>query len=171
MKSFLQYLQEEKQIGILYHYTSIPKLISIIKSNSLKSGKYETYLPLQNKYVNSISLTRDKNFHRLWRLGIITECRFIVDGNKLSRKYRIRPYHYFKNYHYNETHKDEQEEIVLTQEITNLSDYVIKLQILRLPDFDEIEENGGWVEPFDNIEDVKNFINSYSPFDVEWLIN
>lgn len=113
----LRNLIEGKQVGILYHYTSIPRLLSILKDNKLKitsSGR---------PYV---SFTRDKNFHKSSRFGLggNMDVRLVVDGNKLSQKYKITPYQYhFQDYDFKQ---DEAEEIV-DKNIENIKSYLIQI--------------------------------------------
>ena len=81
-------LLESKQVGILYHYTSLSNLISIINDNCLKSSHSETFMP------NSISFTRNKNYTDFNSkfTGISNNlCRLVIDGNKLSNNYKIIP--------------------------------------------------------------------------------
>lgn len=79
-------INESKSVGILYHYTSLENAIKIIKENQLKSN-------ISDQGIQSISFTRNKNFHKNKNFnGISNECRFVIDGNKLSNKYKISPY-------------------------------------------------------------------------------
>ena len=77
-------IQESKQVGILYHYTLYDYLDYILQQNELKSSKDVT-----SHYV--ISFTRDKNFHKTRRKIMGTECRIVIDGDKLSNEYSIKP--------------------------------------------------------------------------------
>jgi len=79
-------LFEAKQVGVIYHYTTIDNLFSIMKRNYLSSGKFED--------DNSISFTRDKLFANTPRTNIGTDVRLVIDGNKLSSKYKIEPYQF-----------------------------------------------------------------------------
>jgi len=119
MKSFKQYFLEAKQVGILYHYTTIDGAIGIRKTNKLsENGNY-------------VSFTRDKHFHKIGRLEGIEgmDCRFIIDGDKLSYHYRVQPFNYFKhkNYRYLPD-RDEQEERIKGS-VLRFHQYIIKLQI------------------------------------------
>jgi hypothetical protein len=130
MISFKTFYTEAKQVGILYHYTSIFRLPRILSMNQL--GEWNTY----------VSFTRDKNFHRHTREGIeVEECRFVIDGDKLSQHYRVLPYNYFGDkgpagigkYAEDRPHHrtwDEQEERVM-KNVTDLKNYIIKLQIFK----------------------------------------
>jgi hypothetical protein len=119
-------LAEEKQVGILYHYTYIENLVAITDTQTLRPMDYD-----------GISFTRNKHLHRTADGSIGEEARFVIDGNKLSRKYKVRPFNYFndnripgendsKYFHNPDT--DEAEELV-KEPIRELSRYVLKLEI------------------------------------------
>lgn len=84
--------QEEKQIGIIYHFTNFDNLYSILKSGKLKGNKdilerdkekYKTHNFGENKYSYSFTRKRD-----LTEFGTI---RITLNGSKLSQKYKIFP--------------------------------------------------------------------------------
>ena len=123
-------LVEAKQVGRLYHYTSVPSLLNILKQNSLRI----TGRPY-------ISFTRNKNFHKTTRFGLggNMDCRIIVDGDKLTDNYKIEPYQYhFKDYDdIPQSSKDESEEVV-HKSIGNLKKYIIGVEcFLSEGDFDD----------------------------------
>jgi hypothetical protein len=75
MIKLLDILKEAKQAGILYHYTENWLLEKIIESNTL---------------LAPISFTRSKDKKTVsW---IDAEVALVIDGDKLSTKYKIRPY-------------------------------------------------------------------------------
>ena len=80
-------LNEGKQVGPLYHFTRTGELINILKSNILKvSDQWATNDDLRP--FNSF--TRNKNG---WDVGgFPTDVRITIDGNKLSNKYKIKPF-------------------------------------------------------------------------------
>ena len=131
MISFKIFYTEAKQVGILYHYTGIFSLPRIIFENKLGT-----------EHVNYISFTRDKHFHKYDRHGIIAdECRIVIDGDKLSNNYKIKPYNYFGDqskegigpYLSRKPHHkifDEQEERV-NKSITDIKQYIIKIQLFK----------------------------------------
>jgi hypothetical protein len=83
LKKFNDFVNEGKQVGIVYHYTTILSLLKILDTDILGDqslGKYAT-----------VSLTRDKNFHERTKI-IPTECRIVIDGTGLSNRYKIEPY-------------------------------------------------------------------------------
>jgi hypothetical protein len=77
-------LSEAKQVGIIYHYTLFDYMQNIVHENLLRSENI-------NNKDKIISFTRDKNFNKKHRKVMGTECRLVIDGNKLSEKYRINP--------------------------------------------------------------------------------
>ena len=149
MKSFLEYYTEAKQVGVLYHYTKFERLFDIIKQNQLTGTDKVPY----------VSFTRDKNFHAKGqhgsRLGIVVnECRFVIDGDKLSHRYKLEPYDYFGGDEPGSnkvdtstgdvTHKgswDEQEERTL-KPINDIKNYIIKIKLLKRS-LDAYENNLG----------------------------
>jgi len=119
---FKNYLKEAKQIGILYHYTKISGLFSILKSNKLKVGLSPSYLT-RDKVSYVVSMTRDKNFHKINRdfIGGV-EVRLVLDGDRLSNKYKIKPYQAF-------LFKGESEEVIF-EDIDNISKYIKEIDII-----------------------------------------
>lgn len=77
-------LQEAKQVGKLYHTTSLSGIIGICNSNSIGSQRY-----------NGISFSRDK--YNWYENGPFT---IVIDGNKLSNNHKAYPFSfhsYFPN--------------------------------------------------------------------------
>ena len=166
MIKFLDILKEAKQVGTLYHYTPILSLLKILKSNTLGDeslGKYST-----------VSLTRDKNFHKRTKI-IPSESRIVIDGDKLSNNYKIKPYQW------NAAHfqgkpasksgeiEDQMEEEVQGA-IKNINQYIDRIDIFELEldplPFDEYftsEASGILGIPEDEIttQDIINFIKKY----------
>jgi hypothetical protein len=131
-------LLEAKQVGILYHYTSIANAINICSDDMLKPGEFD-----------GVSFTRNKDFHTTEREEIQTGVKFVIDGDKLSENYKIEPFNYFWNreqgskFYTHHDYMDEQEELVKSP-IRNLSRYVIKVYIDRHHAdcfFDDIDNN------------------------------
>jgi hypothetical protein len=130
MISFKTFYTEAKQVGILYHYTTLERLALILESNILR-GKPDAHHTI-SKYV---SFTRDKHFHRGARDSYIKkECRLVIDGDKLSHHYKTQPYNYYNPKDYvNKPHQgayDETEERI-TGIIKDIKKYVIKVQLFE----------------------------------------
>ena len=83
-------LQEAKQVGKLYHFTSFDNYREIKREDLLVTSWL-------NKFI---STTRDKNFgYRVksaaFKYTIQADVRITLDGDKLSQKYRIVPIGFF----------------------------------------------------------------------------
>ena len=128
MKSFRQFISEGKQVGIVYHYTTVDILSRILADDSLRGGG------------NGISVTRDQNFHKHYRIGMKgRQCRLELDGDEISNRYKVRPYNDFSEYHsdaepyrHKESH-DEQEELIKTSDLKNVSSYILGISFFRMP--------------------------------------
>jgi hypothetical protein len=90
-------INEAKQVGIIYHYTTFESGLKVLESNQLKS--FDAADSTNAKPVFAISFTRDKRFHNNHNVGFDVssfgqrpQVRFTVDGNKLSNRYKIQPY-------------------------------------------------------------------------------
>lgn len=113
----MKYIRERKQVGIIYHYTSLVSLLKILKTGTLKAGAEGT-----------ISTTRNKNGKDMIFGLESNQCCLVLDGNTLSDTYKIKPYRDIIN-----SYEDEQEERIFTSEIKNIDKYIIKI-ILFNPD-------------------------------------
>jgi hypothetical protein len=143
-------VDEAKQVGNLYHYTSAEGLKSILTSNSLKTSQ-ENYL---GKELQFVSFTRNKNFHNKGQnFNVKTDYRITLDGDKLSSKYKIKPFAYIPGWDYTDNWEydwledepesvrrdffnatgeyDEQEERISFKgsngSIPNIKDYILKV--------------------------------------------
>lgn len=123
-------LKEGKQVGTLYHYTDPFDIENIIKQNKLKASNNPP----------SISFTRVMNdYLEMWFGGGDNLFILVIDGDKLSQNYKIRPYrdwHPDMIDHETGQEIDEYEERV-DRDISNLDRYIIKVIIPN--SFPEIE--------------------------------
>ena len=81
-------INEEKQVGMLYHFTFPDKIIPILKSGFLKPSRFT------DEWGEGISTTRNKyiylkNTSIAGPLGLIF--RFEINGDKVSKNYKIKP--------------------------------------------------------------------------------
>lgn len=107
-------LFEAKNIGDLYHLVTLNSMKFIIENNKLKfhmhyepDEKYEYISLTRNKYMNNINFVKGFKLFRL-----------IIDGNKLSERYKIKPFSYSTE------EEPEYEERVITSEIKDIFKYV-----------------------------------------------
>ena len=101
------YIKEEKNIGLLYHFTSLINTFLIIQSNTLSS-----YREIHNddkfvlgkggkEYYYTYSFTRNKNLSKSihdHQIDTTLSCRITFDGNKLSHKFKLIPYNWMWEY-------------------------------------------------------------------------
>jgi hypothetical protein len=81
---FSQFINEKKQVGVIYHLMSIEKMEYVIKNNKLSS----------RNFFNGISTTRDKSMRSYVGSDGMVLFKFKLDGDKLSEKYKISPYRF-----------------------------------------------------------------------------
>lgn len=102
-------LKESKQVGTLYHITSIQGIDFIVNKNILKSNNF-----------NNISTTRNKLMFLYPGSPPDALFKIELNGNKLSEKYKIIP-----TVDSNMTWKyDEQEELIKANKIINIKSYI-----------------------------------------------
>jgi hypothetical protein len=110
MIKLINLLNEGKQVGILYHYTENWLLQQIIESNTL---------------LAPVSFTRSKDKETVFWIG--AECSLVIDGDKLSNNYKIKPY---QSYDEEGNYFDEMEERV-DKNIIDLNKYLIKVILFK----------------------------------------
>jgi hypothetical protein len=140
-------LNEGKQVGLLYHYTSTNGLKGILQSNRINASE-ENYLGNELYYI---SFTRDKNFHKKGsKFGVSTEYRITLDGDKLSNKYKIRPFAYIPGWDIKDSWEldwlDDEPESVRRDFFNATGDY------------DEQEERIFFKNENGGIDNIKNYI-------------
>ena len=154
-------LNEAKQVGILYHYTSLKAALKILEQNELKP--YKDVFGSGLEHMNYVSMTRDNHFHRLARMIQGIQCRFIIDGNKLSHNYKITPFNDFEqgsaygNSYGHRPYNDEQEERIKGS-IKAIKNYIIKIQIIKDEyKLTELQKHYIWkLEKFYPVEVIEN---------------
>lgn len=122
-------LKEAKQVGPLYHFTSFDSLKNILAKNTI-IGSYGNQ-DVKGRYV---STTRDKNFYKSEpNLGAEElEAALVFDGNKLSNKYKIRPYAY-EPYRDLDRSGAEAEELIMLpgRDLENVKSYLLGVILLE----------------------------------------
>jgi hypothetical protein len=123
----LKEITEAKQVGTIYHYTK--NLLKIIQTNTLKANPTPDIKDPRN-FINCVSFTRTP--HRTFWIAKDSKAVLVIDGDKLSNKYKISPYNdWIIN------HEDEMEERTCGRDITNIDQYIIK--VILYEDNDEIK--------------------------------
>lgn len=79
-------LNEGKQVGKLYHYTTLDNLSKIIKSNSLHPGH------TGHGEFNYVSTTRSKEKDQ-FGISETSDVVLVLDGDKISHNHKIIPHH------------------------------------------------------------------------------
>ena len=122
-------LKEAKQVGPLYHFTSFESLKNILTKNMI-IGSYGNQ-DIKGRYI---STTRDKNFYKSEpNLGAeVLQAALVLDGDKLSNKYKIRPYAY-EPYRELDRSGAESEELIMLpgRDLGNVKSYLLGVILLR----------------------------------------
>jgi hypothetical protein len=129
-------LDESKQVGIIYHYTTFEAGLKILQSNQLKSG--EAADSTKSNPVFAISFTRDKRFHDNHVVGFDEssfgnkpQLRFTIDGDKLSNRYSVQPYSQGGAFSKDRKGFEAEERVISDKIFTiSLSDYLISVDLL-----------------------------------------
>jgi len=108
--------EEGKQVGTLYHFTSISNLLMLLDANTLYSKR------------KNICFTRNQNFISDNREVSGTDCRLEIDGDSLSNSYKIEPYNDEK-FTENNPVKLEQEERINEEIISPIIPYIKEITI------------------------------------------
>ena len=140
-------LNEAKQVGILYHYTSKAGLKSILDSNELNITT-ESY---RDHTLYFISFTRNKNFHRkVNNWNVKTDYRITLDGDKLSNKYKIQPFAYVPGWDYTDNWEYDWLEDESESDRRSFFDATSQ--------YDEQEERISFKDPNGKIDNIKQYI-------------
>ena len=140
-------LNEGKQVGTLYHYTSAAGLKSILQSNRINTSE-EYYLGNDLYYI---SFTRNKNFYNKGsKFGVKTEYRIALDGDKLSNRYKITPFAYRPGWNYEDNWEYDW--------LENEPESVVRDFFNNTGDYDEQEERISFKDPEGGIDNIKNYI-------------
>ena len=125
----------------------IDALKSILETNRINVSE-EHYL---GKELYFISFTRNKNFHKKeMKWQVKTDYRITLDGDKLSDKYKIKPFAYTPGWNY----KDNWEYDWLENE----PESVVKDFFNQTGDYDEQEERIYFKNENGGIDNIKNYI-------------
>ena len=128
LSNLLKEIIEGKQVGTLYHFTSLKNLSSIIENNILIASNTTDFINKKLK-LQCISLTRTPNKTQ-FAISQDSEALIVLDGDKLSNNYKITPYHDPNQYYFSDEEYDEMEERIC-KDIINLNKYIIKIILFK----------------------------------------
>ena len=109
--------EEAKQVGELYHFTTIERFDQIILTKVLKPS-------YNHVYGSGISFTRNKNFQKDVYYFQDKVIRLTLDGDKLSNQYKIKPYQ-------DSNFQDEQEEFLITEKDVPIFKYIKDISVIK----------------------------------------
>jgi hypothetical protein len=129
-------LDESKQVGTIYHYTTFKAGLKILQSNQLKS--FESSDSTKTKPVFGISFTRDKRFHDNHNVGFdessfgnTPQLRFTINGDKLSNRFKVQPYSQGGVFDKGKKSFEAEERVISDKPFTiPVSDYLISVDVL-----------------------------------------
>jgi hypothetical protein len=163
-----------KQLGKLYHFTGLSEIDQILTSDKFKSSvaavdkddpDFKAFRidaeKLKNKnidFLHFFSTTRDKLLYIKDPKIKGSTIRIVLNGDKLSNKYRSLPYYYYHDEMVDEPNpkyeQDESEERIILgtkKDIPNAKDYIKEIHII----LDKLEGNQ------DYINKTKQLLNKY----------
>jgi len=149
-------INEAKQVGIIYHYTTFDSGLKILQSNQLKS--HDAADSTNAKPVFAISFTRDKRFHNNHVVGFeessfgnTPQLRFTIDGDNLSNRYSVQPYSQQGAFSKDEKGFEAEERVISDKIFTiTLSNYLISVDLLI--EYKKPSRNSDWMDE-DNYEE------------------
>ncbi len=147
-------INEGRNIGIIYHFTTLSDTINIVELDRLFSTQ-NNWSEGGSKYHGQISFTRDKNLYQEKPKGVSFGVRLVIDGNRLSNDFKIKPVKF-------STLWEESEEAVFTigswgrreklkkHQIFDLKKYIISIDLMPF----EIYKNRVKNYELDNLEKI-----------------
>lgn len=165
MKYLKPLILESKQVGIIYHFTGIWNLYEMLKFDDfrIKTG------------YNYISFTRNPIMFSPELLQSKLQTRIMIDGNKLSNKYKISP---FKDKMVDKEHGEWEERVKKENDLfkirsldnVNISDCILEIDIIDEPLFrgkeDKYYKNYAKYFTYDpynsSIDDTEKIITKHS---------
>jgi hypothetical protein len=166
--NILKEITEGKQIGEIYHFTSLDSTPDILESGKLEPS------PDRSEKLGFISFTRNRALSTLG--GFKSQVRITIDGDKLSNKYQILPYAQLKpeikrdekdwdTPYSRSTQNSESELIIPSKKYSgkiNITHYIKKLDIIIYDDMDTYHEDQmGEINKISNISKKLNIPVEY----------
>ena len=158
LTNILKEIVEGKQVGTIYHFTSLRGILGILTDGFIRSNS-----------ENQLSVTRDKNidinllYSDHYDKGEINT-RLDLDGDKISYRYKIRPFQNDVGFGYEDSppaylRKDEFEEQIITNG-KSLPIYPYLKNVVLPPE--ESDEDHGLLDKVVDILEEKNI-----PYEIE----
>ena len=125
MKYLVPLILESKNVGIIYHFTSIENLYFMLENNNFK---------LKSEY-NYVSFTRNSNLFSSELNPSKLQTRIMIDGNKLSNYYKITPY---KDFSIKKEHGEAEERFIFSEntlKYIDIKNFIIEIDIIDEPLF------------------------------------
>jgi hypothetical protein len=163
-------LFERRNIGTIYHFTSLVNTFHIVTNNEMESYR-EIDKEITKIYKKSpengttFSFTRDKNLVKKvgqGQIDTLLTCRLDFDGSKLSDKYVIRPYNWQGDWEKKQLqNKKDGKEYLPTTKLSSESEQALITNDNHLKDIDKYLEN--MIVP--SLEDFKEEFEFYADSD------
>ena len=148
-------LNEGKQVGELYHWTSFISTYMILEQNYIKSGKAlrDDVKTFKGDIISGgVSFTRDKFFHGWKNRHYPMESCIVIDGDKRSKKYKLFPYNdFFDGIQKPNKKEADEQETRTSKNIENIIKYIKRIELYY--------NDGGATE-----EEQLNYIKWFAPY-------
>jgi len=154
IKTREELINEGKQVGVLYHWTSFISTYMILEQNYLKCGKSvrDDVRTINREDFYGVSFTRDKTFHGWKNRHYPMEVCIIFDDDKLSNNYKLFPYNDFFDGKQKPNKKEaDEQETRTTKSIENVIKYIKRIELYH--------NDGGASE-----EEQLNYIKWFAPY-------
>jgi len=142
----LKEINEGRQVGEIYHFTSLDFIYDILKSGKLEPS------PNRLEKLGFVSFTRNRALSTMG--GFKSQVRIVIDGDKLSDKYQILPYAQLKP----ETKRDEEKWTTPYSRISQNSESELVIPSKKYGDKVNIIP---YIKKLDII--IYNYMDSYNP--------
>lgn len=122
MIKLLDLLNEAKQIGNLYHFTALKNIIPILESQVLIPNG-------EGQISTSRRPNMDVSGFMKMQMGKSNIARLMLDGDKISNKYKIRPFVYFDDDEYIDGEDLGEEQIIVNRKNFYFLNYLKRIDI------------------------------------------
>jgi hypothetical protein len=161
------FISERKQLGTVYHFTKLTSIKPILEENAFKGSEIGTwnyerdfqFFKKDEKFFKEknithlyfFSTTRNKLLYKQPSFGIGgMTARIVLDGDKLSDKYRFVPFKYYEDEPKDQGSDESEERIILglKKEIPNAKNYIKEIDIM----LDVIEDNEVYLQEAERLQ-------------------